>query len=128
MPEYDKNGRKIVTADDAPERSIGKPAAWVFDMVYAVHLLTGESASLDFLVERTGIDKKNLKRRHVKDLLDADLIEQADGDSYAMPESAEVRLRERLLATGAFTKDRRTRQRVEEQRRLHKVSILHRQG
>lgn len=128
MPEYDKNGRKIASAEDAPERSVGKVAAWVFDMVYAVHVLEGRAASLNFLVERTGIDKKNLKRRHVKDLLNANLLEQANGDSYGVPESVEIKLRERLLATGALTKDRRTRQRVEEQRRMHKVSILHRQG
>lgn len=128
MPEYDRNGRKIPSSDDAPERSIGKPAAWIFDMVYAFHVLTGGSASLNFLAERTGTDKKNLKRRHVKDLLDANLTESADGDSYAVPEKVEVRLRERLLATGALTKDRRTRERVEEQRRLQRVEILHRSG
>jgi hypothetical protein len=45
-----------------------------------------------------------------------------------VPEHVRTRLRELLLASGAIQKDRRTRERVERQRRLHKVSVLHRQG
>jgi hypothetical protein len=63
MPEHDKNGRKIAGADGAPERSVGKGAGWVFDTVYAFHLLTGMPVPVAYLTERTGTDKKNLWKR-----------------------------------------------------------------
>lgn len=127
MPEHDRNGRKIANADDAPERSVGKVAAWVFDTAYALHLLTGSPAPISYLAKRTGTDKKNLKRRHLKDLLGRGLLEETDG-GVAVPEKVGGRLRELLLATGAVKKDRRTRERIERQRRLHTVSVLHRNG
>ena len=127
MPERNRNGRKIVNADDAPERSVGKVAAWVFDTAYALHLLTGSTVPISYLAKRTGTDKKNLKRRHLKDLLGCGLLEETDG-GVTVPDKVGCRLRELLLATGAIKKDRRTRERIERQRRLHKVSSLHRQG
>ncbi|CAA9257115.1 MAG: hypothetical protein AVDCRST_MAG93-2021 [uncultured Chloroflexia bacterium] len=127
LPERDRNGRKIANADDAPARSVGKVAAWVFDTVYAHHLLTGSPVPVSYLAKRTGTDKKNLKRRHLKDLLGCGLLEETDG-GVTVPDKVGCRLRELLLATGAIKKDRRTRERIERQRRLHKVSSLHRQG
>jgi hypothetical protein len=118
--EFDRNGRRIPKGKDSPVRSVGKVSAWVLDLIHHGSGYMGAPVSLEWLESRTGIRRNNLKRRHLRKLLEAGLIE-AVGDGYATPPDVGDRLERELEVSGCNERARLQRQRHERQRRIRTV-------
>jgi len=99
----------------------------VLDLVHTIWTVTGEPISVDLLRELTGIETHHLKERPIAKLREAGLIVQA-GDGYATPDDIAERLEEEVGISFSKLALREQKKRHEEQSRLHRVTILHRQG
>ncbi len=120
--EYDKNGRPISHGGEAPVSSVGKVAGRVLDLIHDFSRITGEPAPLEFLEERTGVRRDNLKSRHIRKLLEAGLILEVEG-GYTTPENVEECLDEEFEISGCNAK---TRQQEEENAKDREISLIHR--
>jgi hypothetical protein len=126
-PQFDKNGRPTPKRVSPPVESVGKVAAWVLDLVHTLWTQTGEPVCVDLLRELTGIETRHLKERPIAKLREAGLIVQV-GDGYATPDDIAQRLKEEVEISFSKLALREQKKRHEEQSRLHRVTILHRQG
>ncbi len=125
--EFDKNGRRIVRGKAAPVNSLGKPAAMLLEQIHYYSRITGEPAPLEFLEERTGVRRDNLKDRLLRPLLDAGLILE-DSDGYTTPENVRERLERELEDSGCNEKTRQQREKFAKEREIMLIHRMHTGG
>ncbi|CAA9371938.1 MAG: hypothetical protein AVDCRST_MAG93-8491, partial [uncultured Chloroflexia bacterium] len=126
-PHFDKNGRPTPKRVSSPVESIGKVAAWVLDLVHTLRTITGGPVSVCLLHELTGIETRHLKERPLAKLREAALLVQA-GEGFATADDIAERLEEEVEISFSSLALHEQKKRHEDQRGLHKVFILYRQG
>jgi hypothetical protein len=120
--DYDKNGRPLSHGGEAPVSSVGKVAGRVLDLIHDFSRIAGEPAPLEFLEERTGVRRDNLKSRHIRKLIEARLILEVEG-GYTTPENIEECLDEEFEISGCNAK---TRMQKEKNAKEREISSIHR--
>ena len=124
MPEYDKNGRKIPKGPAPLVKSVGKAAAMVaYVVATTAPIFEGGTVPPEFVSQRTGISRVNLKRRHIPKLVAAGLVESVEG-GYFPPVDVKETLREELRVSGSLAAANHQRQRHNRQRRAQEIKRL----
>ncbi len=124
---FDKNGRPIAQGGKAPVSSVGKVAGRVLDLIHYYSRITGKPAPVGFLEERTATRRDNLKDRHIRRLLEANLILEVEG-GYTTPEDIEQRLEQELEDSGSNTKTRMQEEKNAREREIRDIQCMHKAG
>jgi hypothetical protein len=111
--EFDKNGRKIHEPDYLLQR-VGKLAALVLERVGASG---GTGVTVEELADELGRRVRDLRRRTLKDLLEANLLVTGEDGRLRFAEDFEHLLEQELIESGCVEAEDRQRDRYEKDRK-----------